>query len=129
MENNTICLGIDISLGAHQEEDVRLFLEGEWSEDTVVSRHPGFDDPNIKVVGEIGEGGDHMFVSFKNLSNQPVTIKEKTKVVKLHARNQGGCPHPLTNEDGSEMTAIEDDPGIDGSYALLREIRTNLGWF
>ena len=59
-----------------------------------------------------------MYVSFKNQSDQPVTIKEKTKVVQLHARNQGGCPHPLPNEDGSKMTAIEDDPGIGESGIL-----------
>ena len=33
MENNTICLRTDFSLGPHQEEDVRVLLEGEWKED------------------------------------------------------------------------------------------------
>ena len=47
MENNTICLGTDFSLGPHQEEDIRVLLEGEWREDTVVSLHPGFDQPNV----------------------------------------------------------------------------------
>ena len=99
MENNIICLGIDLSLGPHQEEDIRVFLEGEWSEDTVVSLHPSFDQPNIKVVGEVGEGGDHMFVSFKNLSDQHVMIKENTKVVQLQPRNQGSREADDTTRD------------------------------
>ena len=106
MENNTICLRTDFSLGPHQEEDVRVLLEGEWKEDTVVSLHPGFDQPNIKVVGEVGEGGDHMYVSFKNLSAQHVKIKENTKVVQLHPRNQ---EFSSAFENGKKATGEADD--------------------
>ena len=106
MENQTICLRTDFSLGPHQEEDVLVFLEGEWREDTLVSQHPSFDQPNIKVVGEVGEGGDHMYVSFKNLSAQPVTIKENTKIVQLHPRNQRISS---AHQDGKRMTREADD--------------------
>ena len=99
MENNIICLGTDFSLGPHQEEEIRVFLEGEWSEETVVSLHPSFDQPNIKVVGEVGEGGDHMYVSFKNLSDQPVTIKKNTKVLQLSSRTYEGAKKVTTEAD------------------------------
>ena len=108
MENDTICLvGTDFSLGPHQEQDILVSLEGEWKEDTVVSRHPGFDEPNIKVVGEVADGGDYMYVSFKNLSDHPVTIKENATVVQLHRRNQGDCLPSLPNEDGNKTTAVQ----------------------
>ena len=104
MENTTVCLGADLSLGPHQEQDILVSLEGEWLEDTLVSRHPGFDEPNIKLVGEIADGGDHMYVSFKNLSDHPVTIKEDTTVVQLHPRSQRDCLLSFP-EDGIKMTA------------------------
>ena len=104
MENTTVCLGADLSLGPHQEQDILVSLEGEWLEDTLVSRHPGFDEPNIKLVGEIADGGDHMYVSFKNLSDHPVTIKENTTVVQLHPRSQRDCLLSFP-EDGIKMTA------------------------
>ena len=108
MENSTYCLGRALSLEPDQEEDILVPLEGEWREDTVVSRHPDFDEPNIKVVGEVADGGDHMYVSFKNLSDHPVTIKENTTVVQLHPRSQGDClPSLLHNhEDGNMMMRI-----------------------
>ena len=105
MENTTFCLGTDLSLGPHQEQNIMVSLEGEWLEDTLVSRHPGFDEPNIKLVGEIADGGDHMYVSFKNLSDHPVTIKENTTVVHLHPRSQRDCLPSLPHEDGNKMTA------------------------
>ena len=71
-----------------------------------MSQHPSFDQPNIKVVGEVGEGGDHMYVSFKNLSAQPVTIKENTKIVQLHPRNQ---EFSSAHQDGKRMTREADD--------------------
>ena len=104
MVNNTYCLGTDLSLEPHHEQEILVFLVGEWNEDTVVSRHPGFDQPNIKVIGEIADGGDHMYVSFKNLSDHPVTIKEDAPVVHLHPRDQRECLPSLPNEGGN-MTA------------------------
>ena len=107
MENSTYCLGRALSLEPDQEEDILILLEGEWREDTVVSRHPDFDEPNIKVVGEVADGGDHMYVSFKNLSDHPVTIKENTIVVQLHPRSQGDCIPSLLHENGNKMRASQ----------------------
>ena len=108
MENSTYCLGTALSLEPGQEEDILVLLEGEWREDTVVSRHPDFDEPNIKVVGEVAEGGDHMYVSFKNLSDHPVTIKENTTVVQLFPRNQGDCIPSLCTEELNRTTSEAD---------------------
>ena len=110
MENFTVCLGSDFSLGPHQEEDIRVLLDGEWREDTVVSIHPDFNQPNIKVVGEVGEGGDHMFVSFRNLSDEPVKIKQHTKVVQLQRRNRG---FSSVYEGGTKVTTEADDTAQD----------------
>ena len=101
MENSTLRTVQELSLGPDQEHDVLVLLEGEWTEDTVVSQHPDFAELNIKVVGEIADGGDHMYVNFKNLSDHPVTIMENTKVVQLHPRSQGDCPPPLP--DGNNL--------------------------
>ena len=105
MENSTYCPGKDLCLAPDQEQDILISLEGEWTEDTVVSRHPGFDEPNIKVVGEVADGGDHMYVSFKNLGDHPVTIKENTTVVQLFPRNHGGCLPSFSTEDVNTKTA------------------------
>ena len=107
MENSAYCLGTALSLEPDQEEDILILLEGEWREDTVVFRHPDFDEPNIKVVGEVADGGDHMYVSFKNLSDHPVTIKENTIVVQLHPRSQRDCLPSLPHEDENKMRESE----------------------
>ena len=112
MENSTVCLGTDFSLGPHQEQDIMVSLDGGWTEeDTVVSCHPGFDEPNIKVIGEVAEGGDHMYVSFKNLSDHPVTIKDNTTVVQLHRRSRGDFPLSSPHEDENEMEARQVSQG------------------
>ena len=46
-----------------------------------------------------------MYVSFRNISDHPVTIKENTPVVQLHPRSQGDCLPSLPHEDGNKMTA------------------------
>ena len=60
MENSTLRTVQELSLGPHQEHDVLVLLEGEWTEDTVVSQHPDFAELNIEVVGGIADEGDHM---------------------------------------------------------------------
>ena len=105
MVNNTYCLGTDLSLEPHREQEILVFLVVEWKEDTVVSRHPDFEQANIKVVGEVAEGGDHMHVSVKNLSDHPVTIEEDALVVQLHPRDQRECLPSMPDEDGNMTTA------------------------
>ena len=96
MENNMYSLGMDFTLEPHQEDSVSVDLEGEWGEDTVISRHPGFEEPNLVYVsGEVGPGGDHLNLCFKNVSDQLVTIKGSTIVVQLHPRDAVDNPESL----------------------------------
>ena len=80
-----------------------------------MSLHPGFDQPNVQVVGEVGEGGDHMYVSFKNLSAQPVTIKEHTKVVQLKPRNG---ELSSAHEGGKKVTTEADGTSGDVHFGI-----------
>ena len=60
-------LGTDFVVEPGMEEDVCVDLEGEWREDSLVSAHPDLDIPNLEFVsGSVGEGGDHVNVTFRN---------------------------------------------------------------
>ena len=66
----------DFTLEPLQEDVVCVDLDGEWSESSKIFRHPDYKNLDIEFIsGEVGEGGDHMNITFKNLSNQSVTIK------------------------------------------------------
>ena len=86
MEDNTYCLGTDLLLGPGQQKDIMVVLDKKWGEDTLVSQHQDFDEPEVEVVGEVGEGGEHMYVGLKNLSDSPVTLKKNTVVAQLRPR-------------------------------------------
>ena len=103
-----------LHLGPHEEKDVLFCFEKKCSEDSMVSRHPCFTDLEIKVVGEVGDGGDHMYVSFKNLTDRPVTIEKNTAVVQLHRGNQEDCPSSSTNERLNLVSSNQGDP-VEGS--------------
>ena len=51
MEDNTYCLGTDLLLGPGQQKDIMVVLDKKWGEDTLVSQHPDFDEPEVEVVG------------------------------------------------------------------------------
>ena len=101
-------------LGPHEEKDVLFCFDKKCSEDSMVSRHPCFTDLEIKVVGEVGDGGDHMYVSFKNLTDQPVTIEKNTAVVQLHRGNQEDCPNSSTDGRLNLVSSNQEDP-VEGS--------------
>ena len=103
-----------LHIGPHEEKDVLFCFEKKCSEDLMVSRHPCFTDLEIKVVGEVGDGGDHMYVSFKNLADRPVTIEKNTAVVQLHRGNQEDCPSSSTNERLNLASSNQGDP-VEGS--------------
>merc|ERR1712227_569128 len=72
----------DFTLEAGQEDVVCVDLEGEWSEQSKIFLHPSFKNADIKFIsGEVGEGGDHMNITFKNVSDKSVTISGETIVV------------------------------------------------
>ena len=85
-------LGMNFAVEANTEEEVSVDLEGVWSEDTAVVRFPGFVDPRIVFVyGEVGKGGDHMNMCFKNISDGPVTINGDTIVAMLQQKEPLNC--------------------------------------
>ena len=72
----------DFTLDAGQEDVVCVDLDGEWSEQSKIFSHPSYKNPDIQFVsGEVGEGGDHMNLTFKNVSQHSVTITGDTIVV------------------------------------------------
>merc|ERR1712187_82842 len=65
----------DFTLEKGQEDVVCVDLEGEWSESSKIFRHPDFKNKNVEYIsGEVGEGGDHMNMTFRNLGEEPDTI-------------------------------------------------------
>ena len=103
-----------LHLGPHEEKDVLFCFDKKCSEDSMVSRHPCFTDPEIKVVSEVGDGGDHMYVSFKNLTDRPVKIEKNTAVVQLHRGNQEDCPNSSTDGRLNLVSSNQGDP-VEGS--------------
>ena len=98
-------LGMNFAVEADTEEEVSVDLEGVWSEDTAVVRFPGFVDPRIVFVyGEVGKGGDHMNMCFKNISDGPVTIRGDTIVAMLQQKEPLNCDSQVspTNESSSK---------------------------
>ena len=98
-------LGMNFAVEANTEEEVSVDLEGVWSEDTAVVRFPGFVDPRIVFVyGEVGKGGDHMNMCFKNVSDGPVTIKGDTIVAMLQQKEPLNCDSQVspTTESSSK---------------------------
>ena len=79
------CLELDFTLEVGQEAVACVDLEGVWSEGSKIFRHPDFQDPDIQLVkGEVGEGGDHMNVTFKNNGAKPVTIAGDRVVISVN---------------------------------------------
>ena len=102
---DSYCLGMNFAVEANTEEEVSVDLEGVWSEDTAVVRFPGFVDPRIVFVyGEVGKGGDHMNMCFKNISDGPVTIRGDTIVAMLQQKELVNCDSQVspTNESSSK---------------------------
>ena len=62
--------------GPNCEEAACVDLDGEWSEQSKVFRHPEFDEPDILLVsGEVGEGGDHVNINLKNVGDREVMFE------------------------------------------------------
>ena len=68
-------LGTEFDLEPGATEDVCVDLEGEWREDSAVTRHPDLDTPGLEFLsGSVGEGGDHANITFKNSTEEKITI-------------------------------------------------------
>ena len=76
-------LGTDFVVEPGMQEDVCVDLEGEWREDSLVTRHPDCHIPNLEFVsGAVGEGGDHVNITYRNTGQEPITV-DKERVVLL----------------------------------------------
>ena len=110
-------LGMNFAVEANTEEEVSVDLEGVWSEDTAVVRFPGFVDPRIVFVyGEVGKGGDHMNMCFKNISDGPVTIKGDTIVAMLQQKEHLNCDSQVSpTTDSSSKNLQQSETSSKGS--------------
>ena len=128
MEENTFCLGTDLLIGPGQQNEIMVVLDKKWGEGTLVSRHQDFDEPEVEVVGEVGEGGEHMYVSFKNLSASSVTLKENTVVVQLVPRSHAESLSPLHGKAGEASCHVNQGKKTEGEGDSAGEKRLgNLG--
>jgi len=76
------CLDTEFTLSPGQSDIICVDLEENWSLNTKVERHPSFDNESLQFVkGEVGEGGDNLNVTFKNVGEKEVTIGGKEVVV------------------------------------------------
>ena len=98
----------DFTLEPMQEDVVCVDLEGEWDEAAKIFRHPDFKNSDLEFIsGEVGEGGDHMNITFKNLSNQSVTIKGDAIVVIVDEDPK--AVDKFVKDDGKASAAEEEE--------------------
>jgi len=103
-------LATEFTLSPGKEDVVCVDLEGEWSEDSKVSRHPNFDNKSLEFVkGEVGEGGDHMNVTFKNIGEESVTIAGD-EVVIVVTEDKDEDMKNTENKDDSSKTVEQSSP-------------------
>ena len=109
----------DFTLDAGQEDVVCVDLDGEWSEQSKIFSHPSYKNPDIQFVsGEVGEGGDHMNLTFKNVSQHSVTITGDTIVVFVSEDpgeidpniKEGATNDQLEKEKESVLDFLDMDP-------------------
>ena len=94
---------------------VCLDLEGEWPEDSAVTVHPDLAIPDLQFVeGGVGEGGDHVNVTFKNIgdteivvkSNETIAIVKETASEEVKPSNENG--NRENNEEENVKESVEE---------------------
>jgi len=76
------CLETEFTLDPGKTDVASIGLEGKWSLDSRVGIHPKFENKNLELVkGEVGDGGDNLNVTFKNVGDETVTIGGKEVVI------------------------------------------------
>lgn len=81
-------LGTEFELEPGAQEDVCVDLEGEWKEDCLVTKHPDLNIDNLEFVsGSVGEGGDHVNITFKNNGLEKIAI-DKDRVAIIIKENE-----------------------------------------
>lgn len=97
-------LGTEFDLEPGATEDVCVDLDGEWREDSAVTRHPDLDIPGLELVtGAVGEGGDHVNITFKNSSDGKITIDKDRIAITIKE------PGPDVQTVGNEEKSVSKD--------------------
>jgi len=97
------CLDTEFTLDPGKTDVVCLDLEGKWSLDSKVGIHPSFENKNLELVkGEVGDGGDNLNVTFKNVGDETVTIGEKEVLITVTEEEK------TSNNDSKPESNISD---------------------
>jgi len=105
-------LGTEFTLEAGKTDLVCVDLEGAWSEESRVLRHPSFENKSLEFVkGEVGEGGDNLNVTFKNLAEETVTISADEVVIIVTEEREENGTETLKNStlDSEEKAKVEEE--------------------
>ena len=126
------CLGTDFLVEAGRQEDVCVDLEGEWREDSQVCPHPDLDLPSLEFVsGAVGEGGDHVNVTFRNTGEQAVTLaRDRIALVVKEISQRTEDAETVGKPDGEtqgmesrEATEMTKEPGGDRGESMETDER------
>ena len=105
----TCSLGTEFDLEPGKEEDVCVDLEGEWREDSLVTKHPDLNIPNLEfVTGSVGEGGDHVNITFKNCGDEKISIDQDRPAI-------------VIKETGAKSTETSDVEKMDTSEVVEKQ--------
>ena len=97
-------LGTEFDLEPGAKEDVCVDLDGEWREDSAVTRHQDLDIPGLELVsGSVGEGGDHVNITFKNCSEGKITIDKDRVAITITEPGKGA-------QSGDKDQTVNEDP-------------------
>ena len=111
----TCSLGTEFDLEPGAEEDVCVDLEGEWREDSLVTKHPDLDIPNLEfVTGSVGEGGDHVNITFKNCGDEKISIDQDRPAI-------------IIRETGAKSTETSDEEKMDTSESVEKQTDSEEG--
>jgi len=120
------CLETELTLSPGTTEVVCLDLDGKWRLDSKVERHHSFQNKSLEFVkGEVGEGGDNLNVTFKNIGEETVTICGEEIVVVVtegEDNTEDKTESNVTESDPSNQISSESDapketPGTDGTQS------------
>jgi len=113
------CLETELTLSPGMTEVVCLDLDGKWRLDSKVEKHQSFQNKSLEFIkGEVGEGGDNLNVTFKNIGEETVTIGgEEVVVVVTEGENINVTESDPSNKISSESDAPKESPGTDGTQS------------
>lgn len=109
-----VSLSTDFPLPAKTEDVVCVDLSGVWKEDARIWRHPEFEDEDIELVSaQVGEGGDHMNITFKNKADYEVTIDGSELVVIVTENPEEEPPPGLAEKNKSDEEKVKKSEDVE----------------